>query len=441
MPALQSTSMQTVSQGSPTAVPWLVYVLAFLAAGGIAYWRGEAIPQPLPEVGSAQSTAVVRLQEPGADDSAPADGSPPVARSKSTESAIRAARPAPDDIRQKILAQAGQHSAESLQIETASGSAPGEIRVSLTLAGKTAAESVAAVNALAQSYAETYCRQWKASVERAYCEAHEAADQAQRQFHEATSRLDAFLDRQQQTAREAARRIVPSGPAMVDNPNWVQQDHQLGELRRRRADLLKDRTPLHPAVQDVDRRIEEVGQQLASMPRQIPAEPKAVGPMPPAVGPSPAAPPNLAELQQLQQAVGQASRASEETIRLEQQAWHVRLLEPKIDLELASSPSGPSRFHSRFSTLLAALAAGTSIVTGLAMISTGAAIQPSLATVAELQAVLPVPIVGIIPETDPNCPSAGRRSRQRLFRVVLMVAGLLVMAGCVAMLAVSVVRG
>ena len=104
MPIFHNASTQTVRQSSPAAVPWLVYVLAFFVAAGIAYWRGEAISRSSPEAVPARSTAVVRLQEPGEEDSKLPDGSSLVARSKSTESAIRAARPAPDCIRQKILA-------------------------------------------------------------------------------------------------------------------------------------------------------------------------------------------------------------------------------------------------------------------------------------------------------------------------------------------------
>ena len=65
---------------------------------------------------------------------------------------------------------------------------------------------------------------------------------------------------------------------MVDNPEWVELDRQLGELQRRHDDLLKDRTPLHPAVQDLALRIEELQRQMANMPRQIPGKlPSPVG--------------------------------------------------------------------------------------------------------------------------------------------------------------------
>ena len=274
------------------------------------------------------------------------------------------------------------------------------MRISISLAGKTAAESASEVNALAQSYAETYCREWKSSVERAYRDAHEAAGRAQWQFHEATSRLEAFLDRKQQAVREASQRPAPSRRAMVDNPDWVQQDHQLGELRRRRGSAEGShavasggpgRGPSH------QRGPTTIGFRAATDRRGAHRRRRVE----PAAGP-PAALPNPAELQQLQQAVGQATRANEETIRMEQQAWHVRSWSRRSIWMLASPGPAPAPFHSRMSLGgLAALAAGMTIVTGLGMISTGAAIQPSLATVAEFQAVLPVPIVGIIPETDP----------------------------------------
>ena len=59
---------------------------------------------------------------------------------------------------------------------------------------------------------------------------------------------------------------------MVENPEWSELDRQLGVLERRHDEMLNDRTPLHPAVQDLALRIEELQRQVANMPRQIPGK-------------------------------------------------------------------------------------------------------------------------------------------------------------------------
>ena len=57
---------------------------------------------------------------------------------------------------------------------------------------------------------------------------------------------------------------------MLDNPVWLDLQKQVATLESRRDQLLIDRTPLHPAVQEVDAQLAEVKQQLATTARQIP---------------------------------------------------------------------------------------------------------------------------------------------------------------------------
>ena len=74
----------------------------------------------------------------------------------------------------------------------------------------------------------------------------------------------------------------------------------------------------------------------------------------------------------------------------------------------------------------ALVTAATSIV-GLGMISLGASLEPALSSIAELQALLPVPIVGVIPATHPGRRWAASALRRRLARWGWMTAGLAVL--------------
>ena len=72
------------------------------------------------------------------------------------------------------------------------------------------------------------------------------------------------------------------------------------------------------------------------------------------------------------------------------------------------------------------MTAATSIV-GMRLISVGAALEPAIASIAELQDLLPVPIVGVIPATHPGRRSALSPLRRRLIRWGSMAAGLAVL--------------
>lgn len=453
MPILTHSSNRTVRQGPPWAVPWAIYFLAFVSAGAAAIWRGNSASEPSLGAHPSDATAVVRLREPNAPSGAQPTGPAITAVPGSATSALHAQRLAPDRIRQQIASLAGDPIRENLRIETAATSMPGELRISITMPRARQYEAAPAVNALAQAFATAYRTQWRSAAEQAYREVHETAGRAQQLVRDAKSRLDAMLDQQAQAAREAARsaaarRAPPNAasPAMIDNPDWVEQNHQLAELQQRRRGLLNERTPLHPAVQDIDNRIEQFERQLAAVPRQIPAGRSGAPPAPPAPPPveepanvttSAVPTPSQAEIQQLQQTVEQAGRVHEDAIKAEQQSWQMRLQEPTIEVELASLQLESPPARSGVSALLAALAAGVTMVTGLGMISAAMAIEPTAATVAEIQAALRVPIVGVIPQLDPAAKASAKRSRrQRLLRMTLIITGLLILAGCLAMLVV-----
>ena len=72
------------------------------------------------------------------------------------------------------------------------------------------------------------------------------------------------------TAGSTTSTPPPPQPAMVDNPVWLDLQRQVSGLEARRDQLLIDRTPLHPAVQEIDRRLAEAKEQLATTAHQIP---------------------------------------------------------------------------------------------------------------------------------------------------------------------------
>jgi hypothetical protein len=83
---------------------------------------------------------------------------------------------------------------------------------------------------------------------------------------------------------------------------------------------------------------------------------------------------------------------------------------------------------------LAAVGAGLAMATGLGMVSAGTAIQPPLTSVEQVRRVVPVPVVGTIPESSPASDREPTLRRRLLARRMLIFTGLLLIVGCAAWL-------
>jgi hypothetical protein len=248
---------------------------------------------------------------------------------------------------------------------------------------------------------------------------------------------------------------------MVDNPQWIALRQELSELRQRHADLLVKRTPLHPAVQDVARRIASLQQQLAATERQIP-NPQADSaaqarlaaadyrdhashgaPAVPAAAQAPAAD-NPAEneateraargiqerLDALSAAAEGARRACHQSELAQRQAVREQEAGPRLAIESAQVVRNPSQVDYGWWRLLGtALAAGVVMAFGAGSLSLGVAIESPEVSVAEVQADLGEPLIGIIPADD-LAPAAAKVNRQRRVRRTAITIGLLLIAVC-----------
>lgn len=92
----------------------------------------------------------------------------------------------------------------------------------------------------------------------------------------------------------------------------------------------------------------------------------------------------------------------------------------------------PLPLRQRLRLALAALAAGLTTTVGIGMIATGAAIEPTVNSLAQVSAILTVPVVGVVPATSPAKP--GRSLRSNALRRLWIAAGLLAIACCAAIL-------
>jgi hypothetical protein len=407
-------------------MPKSLYVVAFALSTLAAYRWGSA---GKPEVSAPQavtSTAFVDIRD-----------------------AADAARLDPAQVRRQILAKeepaaadAAARLREKTAVDVIAKATPGATRVAIRSTDKNPRAAAQWVNGLASAYAETYRQQWQSRVAKTYQDMQAATGHAEEQLRQATARLDAFvneqLKRSRQRALEAANPppVPVVHPARVDNPDWVDLNRQLSGLQRRRAKLLVDRTPLHPEVQETELRIAEAQRRLAETERWLPAR-QGADVSAPSLAVTPRATPEVdraateAALDKLKGAVAAARRASELSARRERDAWQTGQHPPKVDVQWAVALEAPPPSTAlRLRLALAALAAGLTATVGLGMVATGAAIEPALRSAAQIQTILALPVLGIVPETDPA--RAARSRRPNLLRLLWIVTGLIVIASCVA---------
>lgn len=279
-----------------------------------------------------------------------------------------------------------------------------------------AARSVRFVNQLVELYATAERARWT-GVSQSYQETRQATERARREYQEAATRLAVFQKQQDEAAAEPSNSPrqpdLPPAPARVDNPAWLDLDRQLATLSQRRSQLLVDRTPAHPEVQYVEVQIDALRKAQAEIPRQIPdpsgqraapstAPAKILGHV---ISPAKAAgqAQAVAQLTALNAAVEQAKQTLDRLTQAERRAWQRQQASPQIAVQLANR-SHVSGNLPGFSPRLAGIALGggllLAIVTGL--LTVGWRRDRRVSALAEVQSLMPVPIVGVISLAGPE---------------------------------------
>ncbi len=108
--------------------------------------------------------------------------------------------------------------------------------------------------------------------------------------------------------------------------------------------------------------------------------------------------------------------------------------EPSVEIHLAEQCQHFQAAQGPRHLFLVALLAGLAMSTGVSMVSMGVA-QPPLSTISQVQAALPVPVVGVISTEDSESAESAPSPLARFSRPVLILGGVALMVVCLVALA------
>jgi len=341
-----------------------------------------------------------------------------------------------------------------------------EPRISIAFTGTDGRQALRLVNQLAEQFAVAERSRLVSVATREQRQAHQATEQARRHLTEAEIRVQQLLARQaedrrrreqyaQQVAQAPAtllpRPADPPRPRMVDNPRWQELNRQLASLDDRRAELLAERTPAHPEVQRLDAQIADLRQAISGVPEKIAdpagtllaAEPSlqperqqapAVKSVPSAVDPAAEAQ-AARELAAVRAEADRARQQVERLARLEREAPDQRQACPQIHIHRADRwmvSGGTAGFSPLL--LLLSLSLGGAVAIGAGLIALGLQRNRPVRSLAELQSLLPVPIIGVVSQTDgrparkPDCRSeASNVAITTTFGTILLAVSTLIL--------------
>jgi hypothetical protein len=298
-------------------------------------------------------------------------------------------------------------------------------------------------NRLAKQFAEDYQARVAVVLGQKAARSEKPLGWAAAQVKRAESLLDDHLTaepKEQPTQAPVPSPVPRTVMKEQENPQWASVNRDLEGLIRRKTGLLSNRMPVSAEVAAVERQIAELRRTLAGIPPRmlvpVPVSPAASGtPSPVAQGPSTERVAWAERRQQLESAVVEARAAYEEMV-LREENRRPRVDSPKIAVQYAGAcqRSPGVWFSSRF--LMLALATAFAMAAATALVTFPVTAEQPLRSVAEIQQLLPVAVMGkltllrrerrIAPVAQPDSVAAWRLATGAL--LVLACFGALVLA-------------
>jgi len=345
---------------------------------------------------------------------AEADASGQAATIASAENVRRAVRAAADD---RAMDDEDIEQARSrLTVNAFAGAAENETRITVIYTGDTEQSAVAVVNQLAKRFITAQNKRQQAVDETRRQRVGNAVEQARQQVYAERQKFDAFLNEHFEHPTETVDVggdgrgedvKTPAAETPPINPDWQELTEQLARAEDRRELLLSSRMPLHPEVRATNIEIKTLTAQLNQTPKHLPderasADARQGHPTAPGLK-KPQSDETLRTYRELI-ASYDAALQRRQAAAADQKAWQDRWL---------NEPTAPS---SRFRVAIAghvieshggatppgrvALLALLAIVGGGVLAWGVGAAQRKIASLAELEEHMPLPIVGAISTND-----------------------------------------
>jgi hypothetical protein len=365
--------------------------------------------------------------------------SPSFIRRALCDSGIDASPPAKDNAPTASFIY-GEQLLRGLSIRAKPGTVSGENKIILELSLTQSPNAAKIARALADRFVREYRTFWAAEAQKACLAASSQAEQAEQAHYEAAEMLQAFEDNvlkqeksspQQPSLTSTDRKFAP---IILDNPAWIELDRKLTSLRQREAAMLVNKTPLHPDVQDIRARIDDFQQQLDSIPR-FAAESTTNNPTPHTDSPATVKTPPLTNeksetLKQLQLAAERTEQEYLDKLRIKQSIFDASRKEPAFLVRVNPVPATIKQPAPNRGFIGLMLCSGFAMALGIGVFSSGVSTQPVLASIADLELLLPVPIIGVVPAKDQSSDPSARRRRRAILRWTLILLGGLLVLGC-----------
>ncbi len=318
------------------------------------------------------------------------------------------------------------YTATAYVVEPAAKAGASEVRIPLSYTGADSRRAEDVANTLAERYVEDRRIEWKRRMDGVRSAKVEAAALAHQQLEEDEAWLEEF--RKQMAAAKSARETSQPATtaATVDNPVWIELEGRLATLTEQRAKLLVDRTPLHPAVQDVTAQMDDVKQQMAGVQRTI-AAPDAQTVSQPQADESPPTEQEKQRLAELMAAV-EASRRKCDEADARQSA--VDGPAPQYSVVRACVTADSLMPEERSPGGWMPLLAGTLMAFGVGFVSLGSSIRPVCGSIGQVRADAGVPVLGEVPACEPVENPRRLFERQCTVRRNLVGLGLLLITAC-----------
>jgi hypothetical protein len=334
---------------------------------------------------------------------------------------------------------------------------PAQPPFSVTCFDNDPSQAARSADALAEQYVAARRADLRRQADAQYADAHARTEKARRDEDQSTVRwLAAKLQASQAEHRDAvsgtgyepAKKRGQDGPATIENPKWSALQRQRAELGRHREELLIRYTTLHPAVLNVDARIESVKSVLDATPQRIPnpafhgasgadgrhglptsEESMAKAAMP---GRASGAEQTKSILAELSAVLDAAHHARQQAESAEQQAVEQRDAGTQLAIEPARAVPCALETTQRQPPPVAwtTLVAGLMMAVGVGLVSVARSAEPPLASLREIQFDLgetpiqtPIQTPIHVVETDDPVPDFAALKRQRFLHRAAIVAG------------------